>query len=122
MVRMRIAVLGAGGPAGVNTLRALHVAGHELVALDDNEAHLVWCEEFAETFQMGTIVEADLWMACPDVLVLRLAGDVGPKFLPPKLTIQRCQDKHFAVREWSQAGLRSGPQSIIVPWPDHLHL
>ena len=106
---MRILLLGAGGPAGVNALRALHAAGHELLAGDDNPAHLVWCEPYARTISGEEVDfdEIDLVLAQPDPIVLWLSEQrYLPKFLPPKATIEACQDKMRTAVVWKRASLR----------------
>ena len=120
---MRILVLGAGGPAGVNALRALAAAGHDLVAADDSAPHLVWCEPFAETaVGIPSLAGFDLVLAQPDSLVLWLADQDVPTFQPSQTTILRCQEKAFAANAWHDAGLRSPAYVLQEPWPDHLHI
>ena len=64
---MRVLVIGAGGPAGVNTCRALNAAGHEVVAQDDNPDHLVW----AKPYLAKTSGDPEVVMIAPDNQVLR---------------------------------------------------
>ena len=114
----KILVLGAGGPAGVNTCRALHAAGHTIVAADDNEWHLVWAENWAEELRMTPHVdeiddlECDFVIAQPDSLVMRLADAVEmgvvitPTFLPNRRTIALCQNKWEAGLDFRRHNLR----------------
>ena len=46
---MKVLVLGAGGPAGVNVCRALNVADHEVYFREDNPDHHVWVEQYADS-------------------------------------------------------------------------
>jgi len=119
---MRVLVLGAGGPAGVNTCRAL--AGHEVVALDEDPNHLVWCaphaaETHAAEITVDTIneLDCDVVIPQPDRLTLWLAdhreGVNAATFLPDRRVIALCQDKFEAGLCWRRAGLRRDPI-----WPD----
>lgn len=127
---MRVAVLGAGAPAGVNALRALKQAGHDLVAVDANESHLVWCEEFAETRHMPWMTAdaidalgADVVIPQPDSLLPDFPEIRASTLLPSQKTIALCQDKRSAGWLWYIAGLRAFPAiELEEPWPDHLHL
>ena len=130
---MRIAVLGAGGPAGVNWLRALAQANHDLVAVDANETHLSWCEPFADTtvhapdltVELVNGLGADVVFAAPDRLVLWLAEHrplIAAAMLLPTLDVIRlCQNKRAAVNAWAAAGLRSPAVAVEEPFPDTLH-
>lgn len=121
---MRVAVLGAGGPAGVNTLRALHQAGHDLIAVDSDRSHLVFCEQYAEIREHDWS-DVDVVIPQPDTLVPVLAGmELRPKTLLPTVSvIERCQDKLEASLRWYWAKLRElPPWEIVEPWPDTLHL
>lgn len=120
---MRVAVLGAGAPAGVNTLRALHSAGHECVAIDDNEAHLVYCEPYAETRTTWDFSDVDVALPQPENLVLRACEltDVAT-LLPSPEVVETCQDKGQTARRWYLDRLRELPAlSVEEPWADHLH-
>jgi biotin carboxylase len=112
---VRVLVLGAGGPAGVNTCRALNAAGHEVFARDANPAHLVWCKPYADT----TWEVADLVIPQPDSLVLELAqrGSEPPSFLPSLATVLVCQDKFQAGIVWRRAGLRTDPSVLVDSIP-----
>lgn len=117
-------MLGAGGPAGVNTLRALHAAGHDCVAVDANSQHLKWCEPFAETHE-AYFGPADVFIPQPDSLVLWAVQHLDPNktLLPDEGVIWHCQDKHSTGLAWWRQCLReSPPVQIEQPWPDNLHL
>jgi len=122
---MRVRVLGAGGPAGVNWCRALHKAGHEVFAEDDDPTHLVWAAPY--TMEDPGIFGPDVVHAVPDSLVrdLVLRKNVGaylPATLLPDLrVVSRCQHKLDTIRILEQAGCRSGAILITDPLPDHLH-
>lgn len=125
---MRVAVLGAGGPAGVNALRALHAAGHECIAVDANKAHLVWCEPYA-THCLGHVPvgDADVLLPQPDSLVLWVTqnrdGWSAKTLLPDEGTIWACQDKFSTSLAWWRQGLRElPPVRLCEPWPDHIKL
>jgi biotin carboxylase len=118
---MRVCVLGAGGPAGVNWCRALKKAGHEVFAFDDDDAHLVWTEAYAtrgSTWPVAGVVHA-----VPDALVEKLSGQpVLSSLVPSVEVVRRCQHKLNTIQTLEQAGCRSGailidPNAI----PDHLH-
>lgn len=130
---MKVAVLGAGGPAGVNWCRALHKAGHHVLALDGNTAHLRWCKPFGNTGPLPRLTDldrlaADLLWPQPDTLVRSVAEAVQtgrvrtPTFLPSLEVIDRCQDKQATADLWYRAGLRSlPPVPLDGPLPDLLH-
>lgn len=107
---MKVLVLGAGGPAGVNTCRALHKAGHDVYARDDNPERL----EFASAYTSVSTepLEAfDLVMPQPDKLALALADHAAihegiNTFLPDRRVIALCQDKFEAGLMWRRSGLR----------------
>jgi hypothetical protein len=131
---MRVAVLGAGGPAGVNTLRALRAGGHECVAADADAAHLVYCAQLAETRHMPNLtvsaidaLEADVVIPQPDPIAHWFSQHgraVAAKSLTPaEGTSWICQDKQRSSLKWFRAGLREHPPfEIEQPWPDNLHL
>lgn len=126
---MRVLVLGAGGPAGVNTCRAL--AGHEVVAVDENRDHLVWCAPYAtETHWLPEItpvavneVGADVIIPQPDNLTLWVADHAhfiaAKTFLPDRRTVALCQDKFEAGLAWRRAGLRDDEIRLIDSDPFH---
>ena len=122
---VRVAVLGAGGPAGVNTLRALHKAGHECIAVDDNVAHLPWCEPYAQIRSVNEVYDADVIIPQPDSLVLWTLQhfDSSMTLLPDEGTIWACQDKFSTSLAWYRQGLREHPPlEVKEPWPDHINL
>jgi len=119
---MRVLVLGAGGPAGVNTCRAL--AGHEVVALDEDPNHLIWCAPHAEETHAAEItvdvineLDCDVVIPQPDRLTLWLAdhreGVNAATFLPDRRTIALCQDKFEAGLCWRRAGLRTDRVKLV---------
>ena len=118
---MRVLVLGAGGPAGVNVCKALQ--GHEVLAQDDNADHLVWCEPYAETHCFDLTVEnvnelqADVVIPQPDRVTMWTADHAdqieAKTFLPDRRTIALCQDKFMAGLEWRRAGLREDRIELV---------
>lgn len=125
---MRVAILGAGGPAGVNALRALHAASHDCVAIDDNSAHLVWCEPYSveQTIHRTLALTADIDAVIPqpDSLVLwAVQSGIRRCLLPNEGTVWACQDKASTAASWYRQGLREhAPVELVAPWPDHLQL
>jgi hypothetical protein len=123
---VRVAVLGAGGPAGVNVCRALNDAGHEVVGWDEHPGHLVWAAAFCVDTASGPWqqIEADAYYAQPDVVVEHLAMLSDLVTLMPSLdTILACRDKLAASQRWYDEGLKL-TRSVVVedPIPDHLHI
>lgn len=119
---MRVAVLGAGGPAGVNVCRALHMAGHDVIGVDRSEPHLVWAEPFCAETTTGT-ADADVYHAQADQQVRWLSRRSLPKLMPPFKTIAACADKLTACQTWYDEGLRTTrPVLVEEPIPDHLHI
>ena len=120
---MRILVLGAGGPAGVNTCRALKDCGYEVFASDENPAHLQWCQPYAEIVDDHFWPDFDYLIPQPDRLVMKVA-DLNlyrdKKFLPDRRTIALCQDKFETGLAWRRAGLREGRIELADEpgWPD----
>src|ERR1051325_9686901 len=111
---MKVLVLGAGGPAGVNTCRALKAAGHYVWAQDDDFDHLDLVSDYVDGYgaPMGGF---DLVLPQPDrsVLDLVLEKDAGPTFLPALSTILTCQDKFEAGLCWRRAGLREDRTTLV---------
>lgn len=125
---MRVAVLGAGGPAGNNVSRSLKEAGHAVVAVEGNPLHLPlaigdtkllvpperdlsrWLNEVTEHLQVDVI------HAQPDGMVeylARYASRLSAKTLLPRIgTVLRCQDKFDSGIDWRRAGLR---ETRIIP-------
>ena len=120
---MRVLVLGAGGPAGVNTCKAL--SAHEVVAVDENPEHLVWCEPYVAGWRAMrepnveylNELEADVIIPQPDKLTLWTADHAdqltAKTFLPDRRTIALCQDKFMCGLEWRRAGLREDRIELI---------
>lgn len=107
---MRVAVLGAGGPAGVNVCRALAEAGHDVVGTDDSEEHLVWAERYCVEVRMPAKA-AGLGVAVthaqPEPLVAWTSWTSHTWFGPRPSVIRFCQDKYAAARCWRHYRLRS---------------
>ena len=118
---MRILVLGAGGPAGVNTCRALNNC-YEVFATDENPDHLVWCEPYAEITN-DPMHWFDLVIPQPDRAVMWLADQATHSnvktFLPDRRTIALCQDKFETGLAWRRAKLRDDRIELIDSreWP-----
>lgn len=110
---VKVLVLGAGGPAGVNTCRALKAAGHYVWAQDDNFEHLEFVAEYVDGYG-APLGGFDLVIAQPDRAVLQLAqrSDL-PSFLPSLGTVLICQDKFEAGLCWRRAGLRDDRTELI---------
>jgi carbamoyl-phosphate synthase large subunit len=113
---MRVLVLGAGGPAGVNTCKAL--SGHDVIVYDQNPDHLVWAaphalECYSAELSVETVNEigADVVIPQPDNLTMWLADHQdqieAQTFLPDRRTIALCQDKFEAGLAFRRAGLRN---------------
>jgi biotin carboxylase len=121
---MKVAVLGAGGPAGVNWCRALAEADHEVWAVDADRTHLTWakpwCDEVvhapALSSELVNSFGCDVVHAAPDTLVRWLAERrdeiTAAVLLPALATIERCQYKPLAVAAWERAELRSGAMPV----------
>ena len=106
---MRVVVFGAGGPAGFNTCRALHMAGHDVVCQDDNPEHLVWLEPYGET-TVDRDVDAEVAWAQPDRLVRWLRGQKQYRtLLPTASELVTCGNKYRTGVLWANYGLRSCP-------------
>ncbi len=130
---MRVAVLGAGGPAGVNTCRALSRAGHEIVGTDGNADHLGWIAEYGQPVHMPEptvtavkALQADVILAQPDKLVPWLIYNApyldSKTILPEGRTVAECQDKISTGTTWWLNKLRKHPPiEVREPWPDWLH-
>ena len=128
---MNILVLGAGGPAGVNTVRALEAAGHDVWAEDAVFEHRVWFNKLV-VLGHGDWVEAlntaidwhgiDYVVPQPDRWVVRLAQHRdqinAATVLPATGTILICQDKFESVWRWAKARLRSVVRKAdLNEWP-----
>ena len=127
---MRIFVLGAGGPAGVNTVRALKLAEHYVIGCDSNPFHLAWPDcwmmlsPVPDVDWINGVVrenEIELIFPQPDSLV-RFAAEhrnelAAPVCLPRTETIALCQDKAEAAEAWCEAGLH-GPVFRLDEYED----
>ncbi|MGE0025716.1 MAG: hypothetical protein AB7O78_01750 [Thermoleophilia bacterium] len=127
----RVLVLGAGGPAGVNFIRALRIAPEPywISAWDENPHHLHW-PDADETYLAPPaglaladrlagycdVMCIDLVVAQPDPLVKFLARFAGrlsaTTCLPSEAVIDRCQSKRSSQVAWCRAGLTSGSVQI----------
>ena len=115
---MRVLVIGAGGPAGVNTCRALHAAGHDVFAQDDNKSHLIW----ANPYLAKSMDDPEVVMIAPDNQVLRWVTHEHPyaAFLPKPQTVLLCQDKFECGLQWRRDGLREDRIELVdgyKPYP-----
>ena len=118
---MRVLVIGAGGPAGVNTCRALHAAGHDVWAQDDNPDHLIWAkpylsrEPLVSAIDAGAWVDIDVVMPQPDKQVLRWVTHERryAAFLPKPQTVLLCQDKFECGLQWRRDGLREDRIELV---------
>lgn len=128
---IRILVLGAGGPAGVNFIRSLRdVGGYRIHAWDSNPHHLEWPDADvrylcpSDPDELVTrlrgycdIHSIDVVHAQPDSLVRLLGANrrlPAKTFLPSQQAIETCQDKRASLRAWKAAGLRSGAHGIAT--------
>jgi len=130
---VRVAVLGAGGPAGANTCRALKKAGHEVIAFDQVMSHLRFVGDDVGKAKAGNLtpsvvngLEADVVLACPDSLVLWLSEHrdevEAATFLPRRNVIGVCQDKMLTASEWHNCGLGGGAVVFGPELPDYLKI
>ena len=113
---MRVLVIGAGGPAGVNTCRALEAGGHDVCAQDANADHLIW----AKPYLSRTTGDPDVVMIAPDNQVLRWVTHEHPyaAFLPKPQTVLLCQDKFECGLQWRRDGLREDRIDLIQTGTD----
>ena len=118
---MRVLVIGAGGPAGVNTCRALHAAGHDVWAQDDNPDHLIWAKPYLSREPLVSAIDAGAWvdievvMPQPDKQVLRWVTHERryAAFLPKPQTVLLCQDKFECGLQWRRDGLREDRIDLV---------
>ncbi len=130
---MRVALLGAGGPAGVNTCRALARAGHEIVGTDADAEHLSWIADYGQPVHMPELsvdavnaLEADVVLAQPDPIAAWLSQNMGKikaaTLTPREGVVRECQDKISAASMWWLQELREHPPiEVREPFPDWLH-
>ncbi len=123
---MRVAVLGAGGPAGVNTLKALFEAGHECWAHDVSVATHSWLKPYTSrtSVHIEDVLGADVVIPQPDSVVLwAVKAELANALLPAEATVWACQDKFSTALAWWRQCLRESPPiKIADPLPDNLHL
>lgn len=133
MTEKKILVLSAGGPAGVNFLKAINLARYyEIYAADVNPYHLVNAEpHVVKTFkipkytspdyidEINKIIEKydiDFVHAQSDPEVRRIANAryriKALTFLPSTVTIFRCQDKYLTAFIWSQVWKDTTPYFV----------
>jgi len=100
------------------------LAGHEVVALDEDPNHLIWCAPHAQETHAAEItvdtvneIDADVVIPQPDRLTLGLAdnreGVNAATFLPDRRVIALCQDKFEAGLCWRRAGLRTDRIELV---------
>lgn len=122
---MRVVVLGAGGPAGVNFINCLRRSSHPywISAWDAEPMHLAWCDadsrvvippvplDFVDKLRGFCDVNSiDLVYAQPDALVpwmARFGGTLGQAttFQPGLAVIETCQSKLLSNAAWSRVML-----------------
>lgn len=133
---MRVVVVGACGPAGVNVCRALDQAGHEVIGLDENPLHLPFGKRHGTMLHAAPIgtpafeqqlheLDADAVHSQPAAGLEWLAARRGvfPVCIPSSATIAATLDKKSVLATWNKTGLRSKPVVVIEePQPDHLHI
>lgn len=119
---MNVLLLSAGGPAGVNYLKALRLGGISSVyGADSNPYHIPFCEKYTiQSFlipkareteyieKINAIIERcdiDFVHAQSDIEVRALSDNrekiKAKTFLPPKRVIHKCQDKFETALLWS---------------------
>ena len=124
----RILVTGAGGPAGVNFLKALRNAPEDLwlVAADASPYHLGWvpadrkylvprCSDSAYVRVLNEIISEeriDLVHPQPDVEVSAISESrehlKARTWLPAADTVRLLEDKYRTCRLWEDEGVRAG--------------
>lgn len=108
----------------MNVCRALHVADHEVIGIDDNLLHLAWAEPYCTEVRylsMGSDLEVDLVHAQPENFAYLLASSDFPKLMPTPATMATCQHKPTAGMIWHAAGLRRfAPVTIGQPLLENL--
>lgn len=131
---MNVLLLSAGGPAGVNFLKALRLGGITSVyGADSNPYHLPFSEKYTiKSFlipkardpdyvkKINEIIDKyniDFVHAQSDIEVRALSDNrdkINAKiFLPRKKVIRNCQDKYFTALKWSEIWEDALPHTII---------
>ncbi len=125
----RILITGSGGPAGVNVIKSLKESPEPpfIVGTDINEYHI----EFSKSVSDVAVVvprctidqnNVELIHPQPDIevkYISKLRDELHAKtILPPKKTVEICQDKHASACIWKDAGFPD-IESIEIR-PDHL--
>jgi len=131
---MRVLVLGAGGPAGVNFCKSLLLKNITLVGTDTNKYHVSMARPYTwETFLIPHRTDADrinrineliekygIEFVHPQSTVeVRFISEHRDKikaktFLPKRETIEICQDKMASAMMWWSNGLCERPYYIDV--------
>ena len=129
---MRILVLGAGGPAGVNFMKSLMLVHPkiEIYGCDMNKYHLYFAKPYCEKVfdiskksveEINNIVKEnkiDFVHPQPDKEVQWLSEnrrDIDSTiFLPKEEVIDICQDKFLSAMKWFHAGLCEKPLQIDI--------
>lgn len=129
----KILVLSAGGPAGVNFIRALNLAqGYEIYAADINPFHLVNIEhDVKKTIKIPKCYKPDYIDTINDIIAkyeidflhaqsdaeVRIIANAKDKintltFLPSTETIFLCQDKYKTAEIWAEKWSEAEPRFL----------
>lgn len=129
---MKVAVLGACGPAGVNVCKALAAAGHEVVGFDGNAHHLPFGEPYGTMHRLTGDPSVQLAAEYPAAVMAQPAALLSwlidrqawwPASVPSRDTYSMCVNKPEALARWHRAGLRTfAPIDLEEPYPDWLHI
>ncbi len=122
---MRVLVFGAGGPAGINVVRSLAEAGHEVVGVDTDARHLAWAEVYCnEVWRIpepkpGLIndLQVDAVHAQAEEMVVWIADNAHAlecaTLCPTSQVIVLTQDKWEACLAFRRAGLRNDRVHLV---------
>ncbi len=130
----RILVTGCGGPAGVNFIKSLKLAGgYYLAGVDGNQWHLELAptdvryqvkQDSAYIKNLNDIIHREniqLLHPQPDPEVRLISENRerldAPVFLPAKKTIEILQDKLLSARRWKEAGIPTA-DFLVLEQPD----
>lgn len=122
---MRVLVLGAGGPAGINVVRSLAEAGHDPVGADADPAHLPWAAYYCrEVVHMPTL-DVDRINGM-DVDAIHSQAEQGVQWIadhkdqltpatlcPDRRVVALTQDKWEACLQFRRAGLRDDKVALV---------
>lgn len=115
---MKVLVFGAGGPAGINVVRSLVEARHQVVAVDSELTHLPWPRHYTNavvhmpepTVELVNDLKVDAIHAQPEEMVLWIADNKeqleAETLCPSRGVILTCQDKLEACLQFRRADLR----------------